>query len=390
MLVRDGFSGWLRYVWHRWLVLPLSAGELAKTHDKLAAQVSEQTAALREQARRADYLVEAGAEMGRTLDFDESLQTAAEAIYGLGRLSYVIVMTGHGELGPYTALAARGLAPDMAAQVVGHEYAVPLWGVMARALVSRQPVVIDDIVGQGRRLAEEFNWDVEGGSVMLFPVCGANGPIVCLIAGSREPGRFSSGPESETVWALARIASQSIQNARLYQDAVRSQEQFLTLQVISRLVASNAPIETVLDVLLREVTEMMGAGPAWLYLRADGAGRRTLFSRPLTPVDAWGSVDQNAVDWVLQAGQPIFYNAAQPLEQSPILVSNGPAMCVPLDAGDETLGALVLQSCGAQRFFIEDDMIVLRTLANAAAVALHNRQLVRHFEGGFVELAKTW
>ena len=70
--------------------------------------------------------------MGRTLDLEESLQTSAEAIYGLGGLSYVVVFVGRSELGPYSCRAVRGLPSETIMDIMGREYPVPLWGVMAR------------------------------------------------------------------------------------------------------------------------------------------------------------------------------------------------------------------------------------------------------------------
>jgi len=364
-------------------------GVLAGALNDMAGQVQQQTGALREQAQRSTYLFDASAELGRTLDLDDSFDTAAEAIKGLDRVSYVVVLTGRGELGPYTCNAVRGLPPDVANQVLGHEYPVPLWGVMARALVSRQPLVIDDIVSQNRPRAGEFNWDVMGGSMLLFPVCGATGPFALIIIGAAEPNAFSHGDLGDLVFALVRIASHSIQNAHLYREALRSQEQLVTLQVISRLVASSSQIEKVLDVVMREAAEVMGDSQVWLYLKDAGAGTRRLYSRPKI-ADSWGPVHQDAAAWVIQAGQPIFYNPEYPLVQSPILVHSGPAMCVPLETEDETIGALVVSSYVLPRTFIEDDMIVLRTLANAAAAALRTRQLAQRFANGFLELAGAW
>ncbi len=134
-------------------VPPMAIGQLsilAHALERMAKQVRQQTDALREQARQSTYLFEASAELGRTLDLEESAQTAAEAIFGLGGISYVVILTGRSELGPFTAAAVRGLPPEVAAQVHGHEYPVPLSGVMARALVGRQPVVIEDVAAQSR------------------------------------------------------------------------------------------------------------------------------------------------------------------------------------------------------------------------------------------------
>jgi len=373
-------------------VPPMAIGQLsilAHALERMAKQVRQQTDALREQARQSTYLFEASAELGRTLDLEESAETAAEAIFGLGDISYVVILTGRNELGPFTAAAVRGLPPEVAAQVHGHEYPVPLSGVMARALVGRQPVVIEDVAAQSRPRSDEFNWDTSSGSMLLYPVCSASGPFALLIVGSGQAGALARGRLGDLVFALASIASHSIQNAQLYGEAIRSQEQMVTLQAISRLVTSTARIEDVLDVVTREAADIIGDSQAWLYLKEAETTDGRLHGRP-RGTEGWGAVHQDAVSWVMRAGQPIFFNPALPLVASPILVHSGPAMCVPLEAESETLGAMMVASRKAQRAFVEDDMIVLRTLANAAAAALHTRILAQRFTGGYLELAQAW
>ncbi|MCX6028737.1 MAG: GAF domain-containing protein [Chloroflexi bacterium] len=354
---------------------------LAEVVNQLVGQVQGQITAMHDQVGRGNYLFVASAELGRTLDLDDALQTAAEAIHGLGGLAYVVVLVGRGELGPYTCRAVRGLPAEVATRILGQVYPVPLWGVMARALVSRQPLVIDDVAAQRRPQAGEFDWDV-GNSLLLFPVAGASGVSGLFIVGAAEAGRFSADDLGDMVFALARIAANSILNAQLYLEATRSQEQLVTLQMISRVVASATQVEAVLDVVVREAAEMLGDCQAWLFLTDSVAGVGRLHGQQgALSLDTWGSIHQEVVTWVMRAGQPIFYHPDQPLAQSPVWMHTGPAMCVPLDLGENTIGALVIVSRNRQRVFMEDEMIAARTLANSAASALYTAQLAQRLRG---------
>ena len=347
---------------------------LVKAFGRVTNQMQGQTEQLRRQARLSTYLFEASAELGRSLNLEESLQTAAEAIYGLEGVSYVVIMVGEGEVGPYTCRAVRGLPGEVASRIQGREYQVPLWGVMARALVSRQPLIINDVVAEKRPRPGEFEWEV-GGSLLLFPVVSGNEPCALIIVGTEEPQRFSVDGLGDVVFALARIAGHSILNARLYEEASRYQEQLVTLQMLSRLVASAASVKDVLDVVLREASELMGYSTTWLYLQDPATGTRELHGRQGAGAgEQWAPVHQDAVTWVMRAGQPIFYDPEQPLPPSPILNVSGPAICVPLEVNENPLGALVVVSPDHQRKFFEDDMVVLRTLANSAAAALQTAQ----------------
>jgi len=356
-------------------------GQLAEALNHMAGQVHDQTQVLREQAQEASYLFQASAELGRSLDLDESARTAAEAIYGIGGLSYVVVMLGRGELGPYTCRAVWGLPNEIAVQMIGRQYAAPLWGVMARALVSRQPLTIDDVVAQNRPRPGEFDWDV-GASMLLFPISGADEVSGLILVGAEQPGHFSAGRSGDMVFTLARIASHSILNAQLYQSARRFQEHLVTLQMISRVVASARDAEALWDVVLREAMELLDGEPAWLFLQDASNGKGRLHSRPdPAAIAQWNSVHQEAIAWVLRAGQPLFYDPERPLAPSPFLIHTGPAICTPLEVDDETIGALVVVSHARQRPFMEDDMIVLRTLANSAAAALRTVQSRQSHDG---------
>jgi GAF domain-containing protein len=249
---------------------------------------------------------------------------------------------------------------------------------MARALVGRQPLVIDDVVAQQRPREGEFDWAV-GGSMALFPVVGVDGPLALMLVGAEQAGRLGADGLGDMVFALARIAAHSVLNAQLYQEATRSQEQLVTLQMISRIVATTTEIESLLTIVVREAAAMVGDSDAWLLYQCDDAdgSPRIYGQQGVTPLYAWSHIHQEAAAWVMRAAQPIFYHPEQPLAQSPVWVHSGPAMCVPLEIGDATIGALLIVSRKRERTFYEDEMIVARTLANSAAGALYTARLAQ-------------
>ncbi len=349
-------------------------GELASVFQDMAQQVQRQNTALALQARRSEYISRASTELGGAFRLDDALQIAAEAIYGLGYLSYVIVMTGHGELGPYVCRAVRGFAYEPAGRMLGREYPVPLWGVMARALVSRQPLLINDVQEEKRPRLGEFDWDVTRGSILLYPVSTANDPFALIVAGIDEPGALEGDGRGEVLLSLANIASQSIRNAHLYEQAARAREQLLSMQVISRLSNSAKQAEDVLQGVVHEAVEVMGADRCWVYLPSETGPCRLTARQGTLDGGELSRPHTDAAGWVMRAAQPLFYDAEQGLPSTPILADRGTAMCVPLEILEESIGVLIVVSRSRQMYH-EDDMIVLRTLANAAAAALRTVRL---------------
>jgi response regulator RpfG family c-di-GMP phosphodiesterase len=61
-----------------------------------------------------------------------------------------------------------------------------------------------------------------------------------------------------------------------------------------------------------------------------------------------------------------------------------------MEVNEVTIGALVVSGRRDRRMFAEDDMIVLRTLTNAAAIAVHTAQLTQRFHEDYLELARAW
>ena len=79
------------------------------------------------------------------------------------------------------------------------------------------------------------------------------------------------------------------------------------------------------------------------------------------------------IDWAMQAGQPIYYDPEDSEGSLERFYYNesGHALIVPIVRNERTQGAIQVTTDGTRRFE-EGDMIVLRTIANCAAIILHD------------------
>lgn len=79
--------------------------------------------------------------------------------------------------------------------------------------------------------------------------------------------------------------------------------------------------------------------------------------------------------WTIEAGQALFFNPQQEYAAPEDLYYNeaGQALLVPLSSGDDALGAILAVSRDPSRHFNENDMVVVRTMANIAAAVIKLR-----------------
>ena len=319
------------------------------------------------------HLVEAGAELGRSADLQEVLATSVEVLCASEGVGSAIILLGRGELGPYQCRAARGMPLAEARRLMRREFPVPLWGVLARTLVSRRELIISNSSGEPRPQSQEFEWDY-GESLLIHPACSLQGPAVVVLVGGRNGDSFADGQARDHILTLARMTGLAILNAALHKELAQIQERLVTLQVTSRELTTLVDTSTALQTVVSESAELKRDGAAWLHLPDPLGGALHLHSRSGGRAgELWSMVHDEAVRWVMEACQPIFFDPRHPLSQSPRWVHSGPALCVPLEVMEEPVGALLVSSGHPESMYIEEDMVMLRVLANHAAV-LHSQR----------------
>ncbi|RPI93995.1 MAG: GAF domain-containing protein, partial [Chloroflexi bacterium] len=222
-------------------------------------------------------------------------------------------------------------------------------------------------------------------SLLALPlVSGANLRALIFIY-QTEAIRFSL-TEIELARTLTNQAAIGLENARLYQSTVSTAERFSILNQASYQVSSNLdpeqiyvavhkaaqrlmPVESFVISLLDEETDEVEG----VYLVDDD--RRA----PATRIPR----DQGLSGQVIAAGQPLLLHGAETADSGGVSYGRTDKplsiLAVPMTLSGRTIGMLSAQSY-QPNVYTEDDLQILSTLANQAAVAIQNGRLFNETE----------
>jgi len=248
-------------------------------------------------------------------------------------------------------------------------------GVFATDAVGAEPdlALLDKFLGAGTK------------SLLALPlVSGANLRALIFIY-QTEAVRFSL-TEIELARTLTNQASIGMENARLYQSSLSTAERFSILNQASFQVSANLdpeqiyiavhkaaqrlmPVESfVISLLDEDTNEIEG-----VYLVDDD--RRA----PVTRIPR----DQGLSGQVITSGQPLLLHGEETADTGgvPFGKSDTPLsiLAVPMTLSGRTMGMLSAQSY-EPNVYTEDDLQILSTLANQAAVAIQNGRLFNETE----------
>lgn len=223
-------------------------------------------------------------------------------------------------------------------------------------------------------------------SLLILPlVSGANLRALMFIH-QVESVRFSL-TEIELARTLTNQASIALENARLYQSTLSTAERFSILNQASYQVGANLdpeqvyvavhraaerlmPLESfVISLLDEEMDEIEG-----VYLVDED--KRS----PITRIPR----DQGLSGRVISSGEPLLLHGAETVDDAGGVTYGKPdtplsILAVPMTLSGKTVGMLSAQSY-KPNVYSEDDLQILSTLANQAAVAIQNGRLFNETE----------
>jgi len=223
-------------------------------------------------------------------------------------------------------------------------------------------------------------------SLLVLPLVSSGNLRALIFIYQNQAMRFSL-TEIELARTLTNQASIALENARLYQSTLFTAERFSILNQASYQVSTNLdpeqiytavhkaaqrlmPVESfVISLLDEETNEIEG-----VYLVDDEK------RAPITRIPR----DQGLSGQVITSGQPLLLHGAETVENIGSVVYGKPdtplsILAVPMTLSGRTVGMLSAQSY-QPNVYTEDDLQILSTLANQAAVAIQNGRLFNETE----------
>jgi signal transduction histidine kinase len=314
-------------------------------------------------------------ESGLILVSEQSLEAVLQRIVELAVEVTEARYGALGVLGPeglITRFVTIGVTPEERT-AIGHP---PIGrGVLGVLITDPEPLRLPEVSRHPRSMGFPPNHPPMK-SFLGAPVK-ARGKVFGNIYLTEKQGAEEFSPEDErALVVLATQAGVAIENARLHEEARQREQRLDSIREITTEILSGAEPEDVLGLVARRARELVRAdlttiavpGPdqeGLILLVADGAHADDLVGTNF-PVE--GSVSGT----VIQTGKPRILEDASRDELAYVIQLGdiGPAMFVPLYAGDRTFGTLMVSNLTGGRDFNEDDLALVETFADQASVGL--------------------
>ncbi len=334
----------------------------------------------------ADYqaLFEVAGLVGSTLDFERVLDLIVDRSRALLGVASAGIFKLDAEAGVLVYERGVGLSQEFVGALrvqVGE-------GTTGMAVRDRKPVWTADIqADRGIPLGPETRDLVmrEGyRAVLSLPIFAKNELYGVLSAYWWEP-HTPSAPEIGLMTALAAQAAIALENARLYGAATARGKRLATLARLTETLTATLSLEEVLNRVVRSAVELFGSSVVelWLMDEDDLRLRRHAEAGVLTTIPGVTGLGlgEGLVGRIAASRAPL---VIQDLRAEARLTSYDRVQAesvvsfagVPLILSDRVLGALTV-SLRKTHSFSEEDLSLLRSLGNHAAIAIENAQALR-------------
>jgi GAF domain-containing protein len=350
------------------------------------AAVAIENVRLFSEARRnaAEYrgLFEVAGLVGSTLDTEHVLDLIVDrcrALMGVASAG-IFKLDASGETLSYergvglsaefvSALRVR-LGEGTTGRAVGDR--APAWSadILADPAITLAPETRDLVVREGYRAA------------LSVPILSAGSLHGALSAYWWEPHTPSSA-EIGLMGALASQAAIALENARLYEAATARGKRLAALAGLTETLTATLSLEDVLSRVADSAVELFGSSVARLWLVDDDGRTLSLRAQAGTQAPPLGitrlDVGEGLMGRIVASRAPLLvpdlrqdprvWNVERVRAEGTVSFAG-----VPLVLGERTLGALCL-ALRDERSFSDEDLSLLHSLANHAAIAIENARL---------------
>ncbi|MBN1318455.1 MAG: GAF domain-containing protein, partial [Anaerolineales bacterium] len=179
---------------------------------------------------------------------------------------------------------------------------------------------------------------------------------------------------------IAQQAAIALENARLYEDANRQARERGFLYDAVTEMGSSMRLDEVSRRTIDALLKVMEPDHISILLIKPGSNQLAIhasYGFNLEPVLLKYMDDETIPDWVVRTGEPLLLtNYQQPLQETKAVRS---ILCVPLRAGQRTIGALNLE-CYQPAAFNDENLHLITIVAGQLAAIVENARLVEGLE----------
>ena len=248
----------------------------------------------------------------------------------------------------------------------------------------RQPVVIQKNANNDPRFKLFHNFPEDRYQAFLsVPVISKDEVIGVVNIQHRNPHRHSSS-EKILVATIANQVGGAIENARLYEETKRKTIELQTLSNVSQTIASNQFLDEILQLIVGMIAETMNS-PVCSIMVLDERGEELAIKATQSLRKVYSSkpnikVQRSLLGRVVKEKKPLMIRDVtkeKGYNYSDLAVQEGlrSLVSVPLMIKDLVIGVFNLYSSKV-RTFSRSEMQLLTTVANQAAVAIQNTNLI--------------
>ncbi len=260
------------------------------------------------------------------------------------------------------------------------------------------PVLVRDALNDAKFAMEAHSYGSEYCGLMSLPII-FFGNEVRLIGvmnvQSREPRDFS-GEEMNFLEVVAGMIAINVENGRLYEQTDeqlrRKVHELATIHRVSSIITSTLDLDRVLQIITTQAVQLSGADRSCIFeLDEEKQSLHVIAHYGLNSAEAQSvtvPVGHCCAGRAVQTGRPsmavdCFHSDEQCfMRHDPLLSSEmHSVLCVPLEIKSKVLGCICIYS-SHRHMLSQEQMQLVITFANEAAIAIHNARLYEEARHG--------
>ena len=349
-----------------------------RRHNRLQAHLED---VVGERTRQLDGLVRAGQTLMAGLDREATLQRIleeAQRITGTPHIALLLVDPDTGAL--RIGAASGGTIPP--------GYQVPLGQSYSGAVAVRgEPLFVPDPANDPHNVIAERDRAAGIRTYLGLPIKKGTEVLGVLTVKTETDREYAPG-EIAYLSSFASQAAMAIDNARLYEAATRRGQRLAALAVLTEGLTATLGVDELLDRVVREAASLFGSSTARLWLLEDNGQFLSLRAHAGELSAVTGivrmKVGEGLMGRIAATRTPLVIedletsaerqNAVRHRAEETVAFAG-----VPLVLGPRVVGALGL-GLRERRHFGHEELSLLQSLANHAAIAIENARLYRLLE----------